>query len=138
MVRARFLLFGFFFMLPTVSAPLSGSPISDFQARAAQTQWNLLMCEGIIRPFPPSAVAAPTPEGLSSYLTLLSENITALTAIPTSRLTDEQRKTFVASFRAIATTLKDLSSLAGNRGLASAASALTLFEMNCRSAIELL
>jgi hypothetical protein len=136
MVAARFLLPRLFLVLPFVWPPPSGSPSSDFQARAAQTQWNLLMCEGIIRSLPPSAAAVPTPEGLSSYLALLSENVAALTTTPMSRLTDEQRKTFVAGFRAIAMTLKDLSSLAGNRGLSSAASTLTVFEASCRSSID--
>lgn len=111
------------------------SSVSDFQARLAQTNWNLQATERILRGFELSAVAQPTPEGLGSYLTLLSENVTALTALATPRATDEQRRVMAEGLKSVATHLKDQTSLAQNRGLNAAASVLSRLEASCRSAI---
>ncbi len=111
------------------------SLISDFQARLAQTTWVLSQTEALVRSQPHSAVPVSSPEALASYLTLLSENVTALAATAANRGSDEQRKVMAEGLKAIATSLKDQASLSGSRGLTATASALGVLETSCRNAL---
>lgn len=118
-----------------VSNGVSASAISDFEARLTQTSWSLQHMEGLLRAQPHSAVPLATPEALVSFMTLLSENATALTGHASNRGTDEQRRIMAEGLKAVATTTKDIASLATNRGLTALASALGALETSCRSAI---
>lgn len=113
--------------------PLRASPASDFAARLAQTGWSLQQLEGLLRALPQSAVATPTPEAVVSYLALVSENVSALAAESAERTTDEQRRVMGEGWKALASLLKDQSSLATNRGLIAVASALGSLETTCRT-----
>jgi hypothetical protein len=127
------------YVLLTVSSSLFASPVSDFQARLAQTAWNLHQTEALLRAQPQSSgAAAATPEALGSYLALLSENTSALNALTTQKMTDEQRRVMAEGLRSIGGALRDQVSLANNRGLNAASLALSLLETNCRSAFSAL
>jgi len=77
----------------------------------------------------------PVPEALGSYLTLLSENVSALASAASARVTDEQRKAMAEGLKGVATQLKDFTELANNRGLTPAASAFSVLETSCRSGL---
>ncbi len=132
----------FFTLLPALvllcdPPALRASPTSDFQARLAQANWCLHQTEAILRAQPLSAVPVPTPDALASYLTLLSENVAALSAAAAAaRVTDEQRKIMAEGLKSMAAGLQDGSSLAGNRGLTAIASSLAGLETSCRSAMS--
>lgn len=115
--------------------PLRASPISDFQARLAQTSWSLQQMESLLRAQPQSTVPVATPEAVASYLTLVSENVSALGALTAEPVTDEQRRVMADGLKSIVSTLKDEISLANNRGLTAIASALGALETGCRGAL---
>ena len=118
-----------------VGATAGASTLSDFQARLAQTVWSIQQSEAILRTLPPSAVSVGVPDGLASYAALVSENVAALTSAATVRdLSDADRKAMSDGLLAVAVLLKDQSSLAGNRGLATAL-AFGPAEQSCRSAV---
>ena len=131
-------LFAFPLLFLLTGRPASASPVSDFQARLAQTNWNLQTVERMVKAQPLSSEAVPTSEGLDSYLTLLSENVAALTRSTSARVTNEQRKVFAEGLKSAAAQIKDLTSMAGHRGLTAAASSLALLETNCRGSIAAL
>ena len=97
-----------------LARPAAATPVSDFQARLAQTVWSIQQTEAILRTVPQTSATISVPDGLASYASLLSENVTALTGA--------------------ATFLRDLASLAANRGLSGALS-LGTAEQSCRSAV---
>lgn len=115
---------------------LRASPVSDFQARFAQTVWSAQQTEAILRTLPQSAMSVSTPEGLASYLALLSENVAALTGAASRAATDEQRKAVAEGIGVVATALHDQSALAGNRGLLGAVATLADLEESCRGAVS--
>ncbi len=123
-------------VLLLTAGTLRASAVSDFQARLAQTIWSAQQTESILRTLPQSATAVSTPEGLASYLALLSENVAALGAAGTARAsTDEQRKAAASGLGMVATALHDQTALAGHRGLLGAAAILSELEENCRGAV---
>ncbi len=134
----RFSLLFAFPVLFLSGRPASASPISDFQARLGQTSWNLQTVERMVRAQPFSSETAQTPEALDSHLTLLSENVTVLARAASARVTNDQRRVFAEGLKSAAAQIKDLTSMAINRGLAAAASSLALLETNCRVAIAAL
>lgn len=111
------------------------SAMSDFQARLAQTQWNVQALEGLVKGQRPSTRAVATPEAIDSFLVLLSENVAGLTAAAGARVTDEQRRVFAEGLRSAATQLRDLAPVASHRGLAAAASEIARLEAACRLAL---
>jgi hypothetical protein len=118
-----------------LAAPAGASTLSDFQARLAQTVWSIQQSEAILRTLAPSAVPVGVPDGLASYASLVSENVAALTAAATVRdPSDADRKAMADGLLAVALLLKDQSSLASNRGLATAL-AFGPAEQSCRSAV---
>lgn len=123
-------------VLLLASETLRASPVSDFQARFAQTVWSAQQTEAILRTLPQSATSVSTPEGLASYLALLSENVAALTGAASRAATDEQRKAVAEGIGAVATALHDQSALAGNRGLLGAVATLADLEESCRAAVS--
>jgi len=122
------------FLLLDVSI-VRASAVSDFQARLTQTLWNIQQTEIIVRSLPLSTASMPTPEGLASYLGLLSENVEALTRAGAGAATDEQRRVMAEGLKSVATALRDLAALAANRGLTTAASTLAALETSCRAAM---
>lgn len=122
------------FLLLFGISPLCSASISDFQARLAQTIWCVAQTEAIVRSLPESSTPVPVPEGLGSYLVLVSENVNALTASASMRATDEQRRILAEGLKATARNLRDQVSLANNRGLTAAASVLSQLESSCRAA----
>lgn len=118
-----------------LARPAAATPVSDFQARLAQTLWSLQQTEAILRTVPQTSATVSVPDGLASYASLLSENVTALTGAATVReLSDADRKVMADGLSAVATFLRDLASLAANRGLSGALS-LGTAEQSCRSAV---
>jgi len=125
-----------FFVLPLLfgsSRGFAASPISDFQARLAQTLWCMGQAEAILRSQPESSVPVPTPEALTSYLTLTSENVAALAEFASAHVSDEQRRIIAEGLRAAARTLRDELSLANNRGLTGASATISTLESSCRA-----
>lgn len=129
------LIVGHFFLAPAAS---SASPVAEFQARLAQTYWNLQAVEGLVRAFEIGSDLQPTPDALAAHLTLLSENVAALDALAAARLTNEQKRLVADGLKGVAGRLKDQTVLAVNRGLGAAASTFAQLESSCRSAIRLL
>ena len=118
-----------------LARPAAATPVSDFQARLAQTVWSAQQTEAILRTVPQTSASVSVPDGLASYAGLLSENVAALTGFATAReLSDADRKTMGDGLSAIASLLRDLASLAANRGLSGALS-LGTAEQSCRSAV---
>lgn len=118
-----------------LARPAAATPVSDFQARLAQTVWSIQQTEAILRTVPQTSATISVPDGLASYASLLSENVTALTGAATFReLSDADRKVMADGLSAVATFLRDLASLAANRGLSGALS-LGTAEQSCRSAV---
>jgi hypothetical protein len=122
-------------MLASAAAPLAASPMSDFQARLAQTRWNIQALEGMARAQPASRRAAPTPEALDSFLGLLAENVGALTAFSSVKATDEQARVIVEGIRTTAGQLQDLAAVISHRGFTGAAAEAQRLETTCRLAI---
>ena len=119
-----------------LARPASASLLSDFQARLAQTVWAAQQTESILRTLPQSSTSVSTPEGLSSYAALLSENIAGLNALAAARLaSDEQRRVLAGGLQAIASMLHDQTALATNRGLFSLVSNLSSLEEACRTSL---
>jgi len=125
-----------FLLLPR--AAFAATPIADFEARLAQTHWNLQAVEGLVRSVEVGSETQPTPDALSAYLALLSENVASLTSLAVANLTTEQKKVVAASLKSTAGRLKDESLLAGSRGLAGAVSALQQLESSCLATMRLL
>ncbi len=118
-------------LLPGVA---HASLLSDFQARLAQTIWAAQQTEAILRSLPQSSATVSTPEGLSSYAALLSENVAALNATASVRLTtDEQRRALAEGLQAVNSILHDQTAMAGNRGLTAVVSSLQSLEESCRT-----
>lgn len=113
----------------------SASSVSDFQARLAQTLWNVHAVEGLVKAQPASSRAVSTPEAIDSFLQLLGENVAGLTATAAARVTDEQRRMFAEGIRSAATQLRDLAALSSHRGLTAAASEISRLEASCRLAL---
>ncbi len=119
-----------------VCGSATASLLSDFQARLAQTFWSAHQTEAILRTLPQSTAAVSTPDGLSSYAALLSENIASLNTGATVRLaTDEQRRVLAEGLQALASMLHDQTALATNRGLTALVSTLQSLEESCRTTI---
>lgn len=125
-----------FLLLPR--AAFAATPIADFEARLAQTHWNLQAVEGLVRSVEVGSETQPTPDALAAYLGLLSENVASLTSLAVANMTTEQKKVVAASLKSAAGRLKDESLLAGSRGLAGAVSALQQLESSCLAAMRLL
>ena len=115
---------------------LVASPASDFAVRLAQTVWSLQQVEALVRTMPQSTAQTATPETIASYLALASENVHALTALATEKLTNEQRRVLAEGFKSVASLLRDESALAANRGLGSVGAGLSALETTCRAALE--
>ena len=112
------------------------SVVADFQARFAQTIWAAQQTEAILRSLPQTSLPVSTPDGLSSYLVLLGENVAALNSLAAARpLTDADRKAFADGLRAAAGSLQDQAALAGNRGLLAAVSTLASYAESCRGSV---
>lgn len=117
------------------AAPAAASPLSDFQARLAQTVWAIQQTEAVLRTLPQTTASVSVPDGLASYAALVSENVAALTGAATVRdLSDADRKAMADGLNAIAVLLRDQSALAGNRGL-SAGLGFAPAEQACRAAV---
>jgi hypothetical protein len=114
------------------------SPVAEFEARYAQTQWNIQVVEGILRSVEFGSDSQSTPEALAAHLALLSENVSALTSLALSNLTSEQKRFVALSLKMIAGRLKDQALLSGGRGLLGAASSFNQLETSCLVAIRLL
>jgi hypothetical protein len=123
-------------LLPQLA--FAATPIADFEARLAQTHWNLQAVEGLIRSVEVDSETRPTPDALSAYLALLSENVASLTSLAVAKMTAEQKSVVAASLKSAAGRLKDQSLLAGSRGLAGAVSALQQLESSCLATMRLL
>lgn len=123
-------------LLPQLA--FAATPIADFEARLAQTHWNLQAVEGLIRSVEVDSETRPTPDALSAYLALLSENVASLTSLAVAKMTTEQKSVVAASLKSAAGRLKDQSLLAGSRGLAGAVSALQQLESSCLATMRLL
>jgi hypothetical protein len=119
-------------MVLSLAGNASGSTVSDFQARMAQTLWNLQAVEGQLKAQPISSRQAAAPEMLRSFLELLSENVGALAARASSRATEDQKKLMWEGLKTVAANLRDLSSMGAHRGLAEVASQLSDLEKDCR------
>lgn len=117
---------------------LAATPIADFEARLGQTLWNLHVVEGLVRSVEVDSETRPTPDALSAYLALLSENVASLTSLAVVKMTTEQKSVVAASLKSTSGRLKDLSLLAGSRGLAGAVSALQHLESSCLATMRLL
>jgi hypothetical protein len=118
-----------------LASPLSATALSDFQARLAQTVWSVQQSEAILRTLPPSSVSVSVPDGLASYASLVTENVTALTSNATVRdLSDADRKAMADGLNAVAVLLRDQSALAANRGLATGLG-FAPAEQACRAAV---
>lgn len=118
-----------------LASPAAASPLSDFQARLAQTVWAIQQTEAILRTLPQTAVSGSVPDGLASYAALASENVASLTGAATLRdLSDSDRKAMADGLNAIAVLLKDQTALAGNRGVATGLG-FTPAEQACRAAV---
>jgi len=116
----------------------AATPMADFEARLAQTHWNLQAVEGLVRSVEVGSDTQATPDALSAYLALLSENVASLTSLAVAKMTTEQKSVVAASLKSAAGRLKDQSLLAGSRGLAGAVSALQQLESNCLATMRLL
>jgi hypothetical protein len=131
----------FFVLVSSLLLPSSGfaaTPIADFEARLAQTHWGLQAVEGLVRAVEVGSETQPTPDALSAYLGLLSENVGALNALAVANMTTEQKRVVAASLKSTAGRLKDQALLAGGRGLAGAVSALQQLESSCLATMKLL
>lgn len=117
------------------AAPLTASPISDFQARLAQTQWNIQSVEGMVRSQRASSRAVATPEAIESFLELLTGNVSALTAFSSAKVTTEQGRVIAEGIRSTAGQLRDLSAMISHRGFSSAAAETQRLEASCRVVI---
>lgn len=126
------------FLLLLPHATFAATPIAEFEARLAQTHWNLQAVEGLVRSVEVGSETQPAPDALSAYLALLSENVASLTSLALANLTTEQKRVVAASLKSTAGRLKDQSLLAGSRGLAGAVSALQHLESSCLAAMRLL
>ena len=122
------------FLLLT-SPSLAASPISDFQARLAQTQWNIQSVEGMVRAQRASSRTVATPEAISSFLELLTENVGALTAFSSAKMTAEQGRVIAEGIRSTAGQLRDLSAMISHRGFSNAAAEMQRLEASCRLSI---
>ncbi|MFN2386060.1 MAG: hypothetical protein ABR576_07205 [Thermoanaerobaculia bacterium] len=134
MRRVQTILFSVF-LLAFSAALLPASPMSDFQARLAQTQWNIQIVEGLVKRQRASRREASAPESIESFLQLLAENVGALTAFSSSKVTDEQSRVIAEGIRTIAGELRDLTALISHRGFSSAAAEAQRLETTCRVAI---
>ena len=134
--RALFSLVASVLLLP--QSAFAGTPIADFEARLAQTHWNLQAVEGLVRSVEVDSETRPTPDALLAYLALLSENVASLTSLAVGKMTTEQKSVVAASLKSAAGRLKDQSLLAGSRGLAGAVSALQQLESSCLATMRLL
>jgi hypothetical protein len=117
------------------AAAAEASTVSDFQARLAQTHWNIQALEGMVKAQRASARAVPTPEAIDSFLQLLAENVAALNVYAAAKVTDEQGRVIAEGLRSAATQLRDLGSVTTHRGLAAAASEVSRLETTCRLAL---
>ena len=126
------------FLLLLPQSAFAATPIADFEARLAQTHWNLQAVEGLVRSVEVDSETRPTPDALLAYLALLSENVASLTSLAVAKMTTEQKSVVAASLKSAAGRLKDQSLLAGSRGLAGAVSALQQLESNCLATMRLL
>ena len=115
--------------------PLTASAMSDFQARLAQTQWNIQSVEGMVRAQRASSRAVATPEAIESFLDLLTGNVGALTAFSSAKVTDEQGRVIAEAIRSTAGQLRDLSAMISHRGFSGAAAETQRLEASCRVAI---
>lgn len=134
--RALFFLAVSFLLLPQAS--FAATPMAEFEARLAQTHWNLQAVEGLVRSVEVDSETQPTPDALSAHLTLLSENVAALGSLAVANMTTEQKRVVAANLKSAAGRLKDLALLAGSRGLAGAVSALQHLESSCLATMKLL
>lgn len=125
------------FLLPP-SPGFAATPIADFEARLAQTHWSLQAVEGLVRPIEVGSETRPTPDALSAYLALLSENVATLNSLAVVSMTTDQKRIVAASLKSTAGRLKDQALLAGGRGLAGAVSALQQLESSCLATMRLL
>ena len=117
------------------ASPLAASSMSDFQARLAQAQWNIQSLEGMVRAQRASSRTVATPEAIGSFLELLAENVGALTAFSSAKVTDEQRRVIAEGIRSTAGQLRDLSAMVSHRGFSTAAAETQRLEASCRLAI---
>lgn len=117
------------------AAPMTASPVSDFQARLAQTLWNIQSVEGMVRGHRASSRAVATPEAIGSFLELLVQNVGALTAFSSAKVTTEQERVIAEGIRSTAGQLRDLSAMISHRGFSSAASETQRLELSCRVAL---
>lgn len=120
------------------SAAASASPIASFEARLAQTQWNLQIVEGLVRSIEVDSETQATPDALAAYLALLTENVGALNSLAAANLTTEQKRVVAAHLKGMAGRLKDQALLAGSRGLPGAVSSLQQLESSCLATMRLL
>jgi hypothetical protein len=130
--RAPKVLASFFLLLFLAAAPAGASTVSDFQARLAQTQWNIQALEGMVKAQRASNRAVATPEAIDSFLQLLAENVATLNAYAAAKVTDEQGRVIAEGLRSTATQLRDLGALTSHRGLSAAASEVSRLETSCR------
>jgi hypothetical protein len=119
-------------VLLLLSETAYGSIVSAFQARMAQTLWNLQTVEGQVKAQPVSSRPASVPEMLRSFVELLSENVGALTARASAPATNEQKRVMTDGLKTVAASLRDLSSMSAHRGLSEVASELSNLERDCR------
>jgi hypothetical protein len=112
--------------------------MASFEARLAQTYWNLQMVEGLVRAVEVDSETQPSPDALSAYLALLAENVGALNSLAAASMPIEQKRVVAASLKSTAGRLKDQALLAGSRGLAGAVSSLQQLESSCLAAMRLL
>ena len=122
-------------LLLLAASSLKASPISDFQARLAQTHWNMQSVEGMVRAQRASSRAVATPEAIGSFLELLAENVGALTAFSSAKVTTEQERVIAEGIRSTAGQLRDLSAMISHRGFSNAAAEIQRLETTCRLAI---
>ena len=132
--RTAVFLAGLAFLFAASTA--QASVVADFQARFAQTIWAAQQSEAILRSLPQTSLPVSTPDGLSSYVILLGENVAALNSLAAARpLTDADRKAFADGLRVVAVSLQDQAALAGNRGLLTTVSNLSSLAESCRSSV---
>jgi hypothetical protein len=117
---------------------LAATPMASFEARLAQTHWSLQMVEGLVRSIEVDSDTQSSPDALSAYLALLSENVAALNSLAAANMTTEQKRVVAANLKSTAGRLKDLALLAGSRGLAGAVSSFQQLESSCLATMKLL
>jgi len=128
-------------VLSSLLAPrfsLAASPMAGFEARLAQTHWSLQMVEGLVRSIEVDSDTQLSPDALSAYLALLTENVAALNSLAAANMTTEQKRVVAANLKSTAGRLKDLALLAGSRGLAGAVSSFQQLESSCLATMKLL